>query len=117
MAKFNSFDRKNLQALRAEMTALLEKYGATANLEFEMGGMKFDSTLVEVKIKAKVKGAETREDLNLKRMAAAYNLVLEKNGARLVRYDTKKYKMPFIYEKGGKMYKTTTENAKLLFAA
>jgi len=44
-------------------------------------------------------------------------LVMEKNGCKLVRYDSKKYKMPFIYEKGGKLYKTSEEHAKFLFAA
>lgn len=117
MTAFAKFDRTTLKTLRSEMEAVLSKYGVDANLNIELGTMRFSDAEVEVKIKASIKGAVTRTDLNLQRMIAAYNLVAEKNGARLVRYDTKKPKYPFIYEKNGKMFKTTAEHAKLLFAA
>lgn len=117
MTKFTAFDRKNLNALRAEMEAVLAKYGMESNLEFSVGGMKFSQSDVEVKVTAKVKGAKTLGDTILESRVKALGLVMEKNGAKLVRYDSKKYKFPFIYEKGGKLYKTSTEHAKFLFAA
>lgn len=117
MTTFTKFDRNNLMTLRSEMDALLAKYGVDANLNMEIGSMRFSDAEVEMKLKVSVKGAVTRTDLNLQRMIAAYNLVAEKNGARLVRYDTKKHKFPFIYEKNGKMFKTSAESAKLMFAA
>lgn len=117
MTTFTKFDRANLKSLRADMEAVLAKYGVNANLNFELGTMRFSEAEVEVKLKATVKGAVTRTDLNLQRMIAAYNLTQEKNGVRLVRYDTKKHKYPFIYEKNGKMFKCSTETAKILFAA
>jgi hypothetical protein len=117
MSKFEAFDRKNLNALRAEMEAVLAKYGMESNLEFSVGSMKFSQTDVEIKVSAKIKGAKTFKDVVLESRVKALGLVMEKNGAKLVRYDSKKYKMPFIYEKGGKLYKTTEAHAKLLFAA
>jgi len=57
--KFASFDKNNLNALRSEMQAVLEKYGVSANLEIEVGNMRFSSAEVEIKLKAKVKGAKT----------------------------------------------------------
>ena len=117
MSKFEVFDRKNLQALREEMEAVLAKYGMESNLEFSVGAMKFSQSDVEIKVSAKVKGAKTLNDLVLESRVKALGLVMEKNGMKLVRYDSKKYKMPFIYEKGGKLFKTSEEHAKFLFAA
>ena len=117
MTKFTAFDRKNLNALRSEMEAVLAKYGMDSNIEFSVGGMKFSSTDVEVKVSAKIKGAKTFKDAILESRVKALGLVMEKNGAKLVRYDSKKFKFPFIYEKGGKLYKTSEEHAKFLFAA
>ena len=117
MIKFEKFDRKNLQALRAEMEAVLAKYGVDSNLQFEVGSMKFSESEVQIKVSAKVKGAKTFSDAVLESRVKALGLVMEKNGCKLVRYDSKKYKMPFIYEKGGKLYKTSEDHAKFLFAA
>ena len=41
MTKFKNFDKTNLKALRAEMQAILEKYGVASNLQIEVGNMKF----------------------------------------------------------------------------
>ena len=117
MTQFNAFDRASLKALRSEMEAVLQKYGMGANLEFTVGAMKFSQSDVEIKVTAKVQGAKTFNDVVLESWVKALGLVMEKNGARLVRYDTKKFKFPFIYEKGGKMFKTTEYHARQMFAA
>ena len=117
MTKFAQFDRKNLNNLRAEMEVVFQKYGVDSNLEFSIGGMRFSDAEVTVKVSAKVKGARTLTDAILQSRVDALGLVMEKNGSKLVRYDTKKHKFPFIYEKNGKLYKTSVEHAKLLFAA
>jgi hypothetical protein len=117
MTKFTAFDRKNLNALRTEMEAVLAKYSIDSNLEFTVGSMKFSSSEVEVKVSAKIKGAKTLKDSLLEARVKSLGLVMEKNGAKLIRYDSKKYKMPYIYEKGGKLFKTSEEHAKFLFAA
>jgi hypothetical protein len=117
MTKFAKFDRKNLTNLRAEMEAVLQKYGVDSNLEFEVGSMRFSDAEVTIKVTAKLKGARTMTDIILQSRVEALGLVMEKNGCKLVRYDTKKHKYPFIYEKDGKLYQTSTEHAKFLFAA
>jgi len=117
MTNFTAFDRKNLQALRVEMEAVLSKYGMESNLDFSVGGMSFSQAEVTIKVAAKVKGAVTRSDTILDSRVKALGLKMEKNGMKLVRYDSKKFKFPFIYEKGGKMYKTSEDHAKFLFAA
>lgn len=120
MTKFAKFDRKNLNALRAEMQALLTKYGVDANLNFEVGNMKFSEAEVEIKVKAKVVGAKTLTNVILESRVAALGLKLKnKFGDELVDYNTRAHKMPFVYLNAtdGKRYKCTEQMAKMRFAA
>jgi hypothetical protein len=117
MTKFTSFDRASLKTLRADLQAVLDTYAAETGLEFDIGGIRFSEAEATIKLTTKIKGATTRTDLNLQRMIESYNLVIEKNGRKLVRYDTRKPKFPFIYVENGKTFKTTPDRAKYLFAA
>lgn len=120
MTKITKFDRKNLTALRAEMSALLKKFGVDTNLEFEVGNMKFSESEVEIKIKAKVAGAKTRTNVILESRVAALGLKMKNSaGDELVDYNTKAYKMPFVYlnARDGKRYKCDENSAKMRFAA
>jgi hypothetical protein len=120
MTKFANFDRKNLTALRNEMSALLSKYGIDSNLEFEVGNMKFSANEVEIKVKAKVKGAKTLTNVILESRVAALGIKLKnKFGDELVDYNTRAHKMPFEYINAadGKRYKCDERLAKMRFAA
>lgn len=118
--KFSKFDRQNLNALRAEMQAVLEKYGVSANLNIEVGKMMFSEVEVEVKIKATIKGAKTRGDSMLETMAKINGLKIKNAaGDELVQYNTRAIKMPFVFKcaKTGKMFKCDERMAKIRFAA
>lgn len=120
MTKFTKFDKTNLNALRTEMNALLNKYGVDANLEFSVGGMKFSEGDVEIKVNAKVKGAKTFTNMILESRAAALGLKMKnKLGDELVDYNTRAYKMPFVYINAadGKRYKCDERTAKIRFGA
>jgi hypothetical protein len=120
MTKFAKFDRKNLTALRAEMQALLSKYGVESNLEIEVGNMKFSEAEVEIKVKAKVVGAKTLTNVILESRVAALGMKLTNRfGDQLVDYNTRAHKMPFVYINAadGKRYKCTEQMAKMRFAA
>lgn len=119
MTKFNKFDKKNLQALRDEMNAVLQKYGADANLDFEVGNMRFSDAEVEIKVKAKVSGAKTQSDAILETRAKALGIKIEnKNGDRLIEYRSRNWKMPFIYESAnGRRFKCDEATAKIKFSA
>jgi len=120
MTKFNKFDKANLKALRAEMQAVLEKYGVASNLQIEVGNMRFSSAEVEVKVTAKVKGAKTFNDTVLETRVAALGLKMKnKVGDELVEYKTRNWKMPFVYKSAtdGKLYKCDERMAKMRFAA
>jgi uncharacterized protein YejL (UPF0352 family) len=120
MTKFAKFDRTNLKALRAEMQAVLEKYGMSSNLEIEVGNMKFSEAEVEIKVKAKVKGAKTFSNAILESRVASLGIKMKNQfGDELVDYNTKAYKMPFVYRcaKTGKMFKCDERMAKMRFAA
>lgn len=120
MTKFAKFDRKNLVALRADLNALLSKYGIDSNLELEVGNMRFSEAEVEIKVKAKVVGAKTRANALLEARVATLGLKLKNRfGDELVDYNTKAYKMPFVYISAddGKRYKCDETTVKLRFAA
>lgn len=120
MTKFTKFDKSNLTALRAEMNAILSKYGVDANLDISVGNMKFSESEVEIKVTAKVKGAKTFSNVILESRIAALGLKLKnKFGDELVDYNTRAYKMPFVYRCGktGKMFKCDDRSAKMRFAA
>ncbi len=120
MTKFAKFDRKNLTALRAEMQALLSKYGVESNLEIEVSNMKFSEAEVESKVKAKVVGAKTLTNVILESRVAALGMKMKnKFGDELVDYNTRAHKMPFVYINAadGKRYKCTEQMAKMRFAA
>lgn len=114
---FTKFDRANLKTLRSDLQDVLDAYAAKHGIEFEIGGIRFSEAEATIKMTTKIKGAVTRTDENLLGMMRMYGLVQEKNGCKLVRYDARRHKFPFIYEKNGKLFKTTPANAKLLFAA
>ena len=117
--KFNKFDRSNLKNLRAEMQAVLEKYGVSANLEIEVGNMKFSDAEVEIKVKAKVKGAKTFSNTILETRIASLGLKMTNSvGDKLVDYNTRSWKMPYVYETAnGKRYKCDEASVKMWFAA
>lgn len=120
MTKFSNFDRQNLKALRSEMDALLKKYGVASNLDITVGNMKFTDVEVEIKVKAKVKGAKTFSNTILETRAASLGVKLKNSrGDELVDYNTRAYKMPFVYRCGktGKMYKCDETTVKTRFAA
>lgn len=118
MTKFNKFDKANLKALRSEMEAVLKKYGMASNLEFEVGNMRFSTAEVEIKVKAKVKGAKSRADSQLEMYAKMFGLKMKNsNGDVLVEFKSRNTKYPFIFERGGKRYKCSELQAKTLFAA
>jgi hypothetical protein len=120
MTKFSKFDKTNLNALRNEMNALLNKYGVDANLDFNVGSMKFSEGDVEIKVNAKIKGAKTFSNVLLETRAAALGLKLtNKMGDKLVDYNTRAYKMPFVYLNAadGKRYKCDERTAKIRFGA
>jgi hypothetical protein len=120
MTKFAKFDRKNLNALRAEMQALLSKYGIDSNLDFEVGNMKFSEAEVEIKVSAKIAGAKTMTNVILESRVAALGLTMKNAlGDELLDYNTRAHKMPFVYlnARDGKRYKCDERTAKMRFAA
>lgn len=113
--KFTTFDKKNLRILREKMNEVLKEYGPEG-VEFEVGNIKFSATDCEIKVKAKIEGAQTFEDAILLSRVKALGLKMEgKFGEKLVSYNSRSYKYPFVYEKGGKRWKCNEFQAKRLF--
>lgn len=110
MAAFNSFDRQNVDQLRAELSAVLERYGVDANLEFKLGSIRYSTNEVEVKLTAKICGAKSFATTMVEQKAARLGLqMVNFRGDRLVEYNSRAYKMPYIYIDGrtGERFKCT----------
>ena len=115
MKNVTTFDKSTLQALRSEMQSVLDKFGA--NLQFEVGNMRFSEAEVDIKVKAVIKGKRTRSDSQLEAMVKLHGLKIENsNGDRLVEFKARNTKYPFIFERKGKSYKCSERQAKMLFA-
>lgn len=117
--KVTQFNKDTLRAIRSEMEAVLEKYGAKSNLQFEVGNMRFSDAEVDIKVKAVVKGAKTRTDEQLELMAKLAGITKFENsrGEKLVKYNSRSYKYPYVYQgANGQMYKCSEAQAKMLFA-
>ena len=118
MKNVTKFDKATLKALRTEMQAVLDKFGA--NIQFEVGNMRFSDAEVDIKVKATIKGATTRADIVLLSIMNAYKLKqTASNGDTLVQYNSRSYKYPFVFRKAddGKLYKLDERSAKIRFAA
>lgn len=118
MNTITQFDKVTLKAFRSEMQALLDKFGA--NIQFEVGNMRFSESEVDIKVKAKIKGATTRTDKQLELYAKIAGVTKFENdrGDKLVGYNSRSYKYPFIYLNGldGKRYKCDERTVKMKFA-
>lgn len=114
--KYSNFTKANLNTLRKELNEVLSKYGVDANLEFDVGNMRFSEHDVEIKVKAKVTGAKTMEDKLLEQQVVGLGLkMVGVNGQKLVGYNSNNWKYPFIYEHHGKRYKCGRDMARLMF--
>jgi hypothetical protein len=117
MTKFTGFNKATASALRSELNAVLAKYGADANLEFNIGTIRFGVSDAKMQIETKVKGAVSREDRVISNLIASYDLKeIGRNGEKLVSYNSRAHRYPVIYSHGGKKYKTSIEHMKFLFA-
>ena len=120
MTKFAKFEKSNLKALRAELQEVLEKYGMGSNLNVEVGNMRFSTSEVDIKVKATIKGAKTFANSILEGRVKTLGLSFKnKNGDELVDYNTRAYKMPFVYKCGrtNKMFKCDEAAAVMRFSA
>lgn len=111
-----TFDKATLMKVRAELNAVLAKYGSEAGLEFDIGSIKFTDQSFNATMSCKIKGGQTIQDKALVQMMQILNL--QKNGldGRVLKsYNSRQYRYPFIYEQYGKMYKCSQEQAQRYF--
>jgi hypothetical protein len=111
------FNKTNLTTVRADINALLAKYGADNGIDFDIGGISFNGNSFTTKLKATVKGAVTKEDIILNQVMSINNLAKNsKCGKTLIEYNTRAGKYPFIYQDAvGKKFKCSEAQAKVYF--
>ena len=119
MAKIEKFNKATLTTLRNEMNALLSKYGVENGFNIETGKIKFSEHDCTIEVKVAIEGKQTFNDVILESTVKALGIKLvNSNGDRLVEYNSRSYKMPFIYvnAKDGKRYKCDEQTAKYRFS-
>jgi hypothetical protein len=111
------FNKTNLTTVRADINALLAKYGADNGIDFDIGSISFNGSSFTTKLKATVKGAVTKEDIVLNHVMAVKNLAKKSMcGKTLIEYNTRAGKYPFIYQDAvGKKFKCSEAQAKVYF--
>ena len=110
------FDKTNLNTIRAEINAVLSKYADSQGITLQLGNIKFTEGEFDAKLNAKIVGAKTRTDTILESVVASRGLqTVGLNGRKLVSYNTRSYKYPFVYEQNGKRFKCSTETAMMYF--
>lgn len=110
------FDRLNLQAIRSELNAILERYCNEKGLEISIAGITYSEHNFEAKINAKITGAKSISDNILETVMNTYNLQKTGiDGRHLIGYNKRSYKYPFVYEQNGKKFKCSVESASKYF--
>jgi hypothetical protein len=106
MKPIEQLNKITCQKLRAELNAVLAKYGSEANLSFEIGTIRFSASDARMQLTAKVKGVKTSTDRALEQQMKIHGLQeVAPSGARLTAYNSRRYKYPFSYTENGKNYK------------
>lgn len=118
MKKPTQFDKASLKTLREEMQAVLDKFGDKTGLAIRVGNINYTMTEADIKIKVNIVGAQTRASLEVKKLGVLMGFTDDlsgTNGRRLIGYQSRNRKYPFIYELNGKQYKCTEAQAKAYF--
>ncbi len=112
----SKFDKVTLQAIRRDLNAVLAKYAQANGMEMSVGNIKFSEGDFEAKVNAKIVGAKTMTDKILESVIASRGLQeVGLAGRKLVGYNSRSYKYPFVYEQNGKRFKCSTESAMMYF--
>ena len=98
----SSFDKTTCQAIRADLQKVLDAYAAKQGITFTVGNMSFTSEAISIKMEAKVAGGkgmrEQKLDSALQLQAMRDGLGLDViKGKQLVGYNSRAYKMPYVY--------------------
>lgn len=104
-----SFNKATCKQLRADLQAVLNKYGATEGIEFNIGNMRFYEHEVKFTgMTATIKGEKKLVEKALDHQFAIHGLQdVNAKGDRLIEYNRRRYQYPFIYieARSGKRYK------------
>jgi hypothetical protein len=113
-----SFNKVTCQKLRAELDAVLAKYGAANGITFEIGNMRFSPNEVRItSLTARINGAPKREEKLMEAMFGIHGLKeVNSRGDRLVEYNPRRFSYPYVFvaANNGKRYKCSLAQAKNL---
>lgn len=120
--KYKEFNSQSLRLVRVQLQRLLDGFAKEHGLEIQLQGMRYEATSFKVPMQVKIEGAVTAEESFaiewLEEQMKEHGLSKTgRNGEKLIKFDSKKPKYPFIFQKNGKQYKCSLIQAKQIFGA
>ena len=111
-------NRNEVIHLRAELNAVLKKFGQDRAIPLNMsiGKITYSANEVTMNVKGLLEGTQTKEQKYLDEELKSNGLKREApNGSILIEYNPRKYKYPFIFinaERGNKRFKGSLEQVR-----
>ena len=111
-----TLNRARVQKLRGDLDSILAEYGKKNGMTISIGKMVFSEDRVEAKFEAVVEGGHSRGEAAMLTIVKQLNLNIDgTDGRKLVSYNSRSYKYPFVFSYRGKMMKCTEYSAKIYF--
>lgn len=115
-----TFTKQNLPQLRADIDAALAAVAAKHGIKLQTGNISFNPNEATIKLMASAEGAAEHNLQMLRQFAKLDGINADgvgRQGEKLIDYDHKKPKYPYIFERGGKRFKCAPDQARMIFGA
>lgn len=111
-------DKNTANTLSKEIVKELEALAKRHNLTITPKGGKFNDFSLTMKIEiAEAEGKKEAQTEKVKDVCSMYGLVEARNGIKLVDFNSRAHKMPFIFLKNGKRFKCDVDTIKSYLGA
>jgi hypothetical protein len=107
-----ALNRARVQKLRTELDSILAEYGKKNGMTISIGKMVFSEDRVEAKFEAVVEGGQSAGQAALAVIMKELHLNTDGvDGRKLVSYNSRSYKYPFVFAYRGKNWKCSEASA------
>jgi hypothetical protein len=117
MTNITKFDKTNLVTVRNAMKAALAVVEAEYGVKISLGNTTYSEEDFSSPLRVDILDSNLAVSKALASKLSEMGLVIEKDGRKLVDYRFRNSVNPFIYQKGNKQYKCSTQKAKAMFKA
>ena len=102
--------------VKSDVLTKLAQLGVEYGLRFDIESTSYNSQLINFKLTANVEGVKTQKDVLFDMMVKQEQLTTEeRNGRKLIEYNARSPKYPWIFRMNGKNYKCDIQSARVYF--